>query len=939
MYTRCDWLRRMIACILCAGLLAAALPAPVLADTLRAAPLSSGQSRNGMVRISLSSLGTPSALKLTVYGSYTVNGQSSMQLESGASMTVNFSSATGRLTLTAGGVTRDMGSAFKLRRHVSDGQSGIKVAQGRVPGNLYPGDFSFVVRPASSGGYRLYTIAYIYIEDYLYGVLPYEMGNSSGPEALKAQAVAARTYTLRAMNASASGLYDVVDTTSDQVYNGTPSGNANCKAAVDATRGIVATNNGALTATYYTASNGGQTESIKNAWGSNSYSYLTVKDDPYDLANPNSRVKSFSVSASGTPGGTIGTLLSSKAAKAFGSGAIITGISDVQAHTPKYAAPSRLYTKLSFTVSYTLNGQSNTGTLTFDIFSELESQLGMSINSMKNELWSVSRTAGGFTVSVRRYGHGLGMSQRGAMQMASQGHTYDQILGFYYEGCTRTQYTFTRSILSAVVDGQESGEQITTELPADLSPSPSATPSYAGPQARVTTQSGSLNLRAATSDAARVLTTIPQYAVIPILDRGDVWCRTSYNGQAGYVMTKFLTFLSGGEPTPIPTPSAPAPTSAPAESGLYARVTTVKGSLNLRALPEGSAQILRTIPQYETIQVLQRGSGWCQVTYGGYTGYVMSSFLTFFSNPVTAAPAATEPPSALPTPTPAPTAVINPGAGQTAWVNTVQGSLNLRQLPRDTARVLCAIPQNAAVTVHQRGTIWCRVTYNGYTGYVMTDYLRFTGGEQTPTPATAVPATPIPVTQPPVTQAPAPAPQPGASHTTALVATQQGSLNLREYPSGSARVLRTIPQYATVTVYLQGSEWCQVGYAGQTGYVMRKFLSFAGESIGGNSGSSAGAPPTARPTAQPTASAIDYNAQLDPTLRELKTQVSGLVNPDSGTRVNLRVGCSTDAGIVTWIRKGEHVIITAVGEEWCAVQYEGMKGYCMRKYLEFELYE
>lgn len=937
MYIRWPNLKKALCWILCAALLALSVPCS-LADTLRAAPLSGGQSRNGMVRIFLSSLGAPSTLKLTVQGSYTINGLSSLQLESGAAVTVSFSSATGRLTLTAGGVTRDMGTAFKLRRHVSDGQSGIKVAQGRVPGNLYPGDFSFVVRPASGGGYRLYTIAYIYIEDYLYGVLPYEMGNGSGLEALKAQAVAARTYTLRAMNASASGLYDVVDTTSDQVYNGTPSGNANCKAAVDATKGIVATNNGSLTATYYTASNGGQTESIQNAWGSGSYSYLKVKDDPFDLANPNSRVKSFSVSASGTPGGTIGALLGSKAASTFGSGAVITGISDVQAHTPKYASPSRLYTKLSFTVSYTLNGQSKTGTLTFDIFGELESPLGMSINSMKNELWSVSRTSGGFTVSARRYGHGLGMSQRGAMQMASQGYTYDQILGFYYEGCVRTQYTFTRSILSAVVDGQESGEQITTELPADLSPAPSATPSYDGPQARVTTQSGSLNLRAATSDAARILTTIPQYAVIPVLDRGAVWCRTSYNGLTGYVMTKFLTFLS--DATPAPAPTSALPSAAPTENALYARVTTVKGSLNLREYPSGSARVLRTIPQYETLPVLSRGSSWCQVSYGSYTGYVMTSFLTFLSDTApTSAPAATE--TAAPTPLPVPTPVINPGSGQTAWVNTAQGTLNLRQLPRETAPVLCAIPQGGAVTVHQRGTIWCRVTYGAYTGYVMTDYLRFTADNQPtaapvtqPPAATQPPATPVPVTQAPQPTA-APTPQPGVSYTTARVATQQGSLNLREYPSGSARVLRTIPQYATVTVYLQGSEWCQVGYEGQTGYVMRKFLAFAGESTGSGTGST----PTVRPTAQPASPAADYNSQLDPTLRELKEQISGLVNPDSGTRLNLRVGCSTEAGIVTWIRKGEHVLITAVGEEWCAVQYEGMKGYCMRKYLEFELYE
>ena len=53
--------------------------------------------------------------------------------------------------------------------------------------------------------------------------------------------------------------------------------------------------------------------------------------------------------------------------------------------------------------------------------------------------------------------------------------------------------------------------------------------------ARVTTVSGSLNLRAAAASNAKVLRTIPQYAVIPILSQGDVWCRTSYEGVTGLI--------------------------------------------------------------------------------------------------------------------------------------------------------------------------------------------------------------------------------------------------------------------------------------------------------------------------------------------------------------------------------------------------------------------
>ena len=804
--------RQALALLLATAIATApALPAPARAESLKSAPMANGETRNGMVRVRLSSLGNPSKLNLTVYGSYTVNGQSSRSLGGGTAATVHFNSDTGQLSLTANGITSAMGSSFRLCRHETSGENGIKIAQGRAPGNLYPGDFQFTAR-ASSGKYTLYVIAYIYMEDYLYGVLPYEMGNSSGMEALKAQAVAARTYTMRAMNAAASSLYDVVDTTSDQVYSGTPSGNANCKAAVDATRGIAAKNGSSFTATYYTASNGGQTESIKNAWGTNGYAYLKVKDDPYDLANPDSRKVSFFVNASGAQSNSkLGTLLNQKAAAVFGSGAAVTAVTAVTPHTPKFAAPSRLYTKLDFAVQYLRGGQSGSGVITFDIFGELEGPLSMSITSGSNELWSVTQSASGFTVAARRYGHGIGMSQRGAMYMDRLGYTYDQILAFYFEGCSRVEYTLTRSILSPVVPGQDSQEQIIPVEPAPLeTPIPPPSP---GLTARVTTAQGSLNLRAQANASARILATIPQYTVIPVLGQSGTWSQVSYQGKTGFVMSQFLTFLQGdatAAPT-LPTP-APEPTAPPVPGGLSARVTTAQGSLNLRAQASAGSRVLRTIPQYAVIPVLEQGPLWCKTAYGGFTGYVMTSFLTFLteSQPT---------PTPVQTQAPAPTAAPLPG-GTAARVVTPGGSLNLRASPRDTARVLRTIPQNDMVSLLSRGADWCQVAYGGVTGYVMTRFLSFDGG------------VPAPV-QPQATPAPAPAPsadpaalRPLASPVVGRIISTGGSLNLRDGCSTQARVLREMPRFDFLLVTAVGDTWCAVEYEGQKGYCMTKYLEF-----------------------------------------------------------------------------------------------------------------
>lgn len=680
--------KRSITGFIVIGMLIIHILLPILASAEtgpESAPLNVGSARNGIVRVRLLSLGNPAALKLTFQGSYSVNGQRT--LSGGTTATVNYNKSTGRLSLTAGGTTSDMGASLTLNR--LDASGGVKIAQGREPGNLYPGNLQFTVKSST-----LYVVAHVYMEDYLYGVLPYEMGNASGLEALKAQAVAARTYTLNAMSSAGSSLYDLVDTTADQMYNGTPAGNENCRRAVDETRGIAVKNGNEYTATYYTASNGGQTESVKNGWNVAGPDYLTVKDDPYDLSNPDARVLSVKVSADNPQSGKMGSLLNKKAATAFGTGASVFAVYAVTPHTPRFAYPSRLYTKLDCEVGYTLNGQSASGILTFDIFSELESALGMSINTAKNELWSVTHQDGQFIISARRYGHGIGMSQRGAMQMARMGYQYDQILGFYYPGCVRVQYTLN----DAVIYPDEPQAQIT--------PSPLPTSETT---AWVNTESGSLNLRAAPNASAKVLCAIPRLASIPIYSQDGDWCQTAYQGHTGYVMRRYLSF---GE---IPQSNAVlSPTPAPTEAVWAARVTTENGSLNLRKSPQSNGKVLLTIPQNDQVIIQEMGDTWCKVVYDGIEGYVMTKFLTVLSAP-TPAPASglpLESMQALSTPV-------------LARVNTPLSTLNLREGCSTDTRILLEIPKNEYVTVTALGDTWCAVTYNGSSGYCMMQYLEF----------------------------------------------------------------------------------------------------------------------------------------------------------------------------------------------------------------------
>ncbi len=127
-----------------------------------------------------------------------------------------------------------------------------------------------------------------------------------------------------------------------------------------------------------------------------------------------------------------------------------------------------------------------------------------------------------------------------------------------------------------------------------------------------------------------MLTTIPNHTQLIITNRGSSWCATYYNGCTGYVMTSFLRFASSGVSTPVPT-AAPTPNPGGSQS-VFAVVTTSGGSLNLRASASSTAKVLTTIPNGASLEISSRGNSWCAVSYNGYTGYVMTSFLTFLSN-------------------------------------------------------------------------------------------------------------------------------------------------------------------------------------------------------------------------------------------------------------------------------------------------------------------
>ncbi len=114
---------------------------------------------------------------------------------------------------------------------------------------------------------KLTVINEVNLEDYIKGVVPSEMPSGWELEALKAQAIAARSYALANLGKRASLGYDLKDTPEDQAYGGASAETVKTNRAVDDTNGLVLTYNYKVVSAFYSASAGGQTVTAKEAWG------------------------------------------------------------------------------------------------------------------------------------------------------------------------------------------------------------------------------------------------------------------------------------------------------------------------------------------------------------------------------------------------------------------------------------------------------------------------------------------------------------------------------------------------------------------------------------------------------------------------------------------------------------------------------------------------
>jgi len=136
----------------------------------------------------------------------------------------------------------------------------------------------------SSDGKRVTAINSLALESYVRGVVAMEMPHDWAPEALKAQAVVARSYALATKRVG--GSFDVYGDTRSQVYGGLAGETPETDAAVKSTARQIATYKGKVATTFFYSTSGGRTASIQDVWNSPPIPYLVSVEDSYDSISP-----------------------------------------------------------------------------------------------------------------------------------------------------------------------------------------------------------------------------------------------------------------------------------------------------------------------------------------------------------------------------------------------------------------------------------------------------------------------------------------------------------------------------------------------------------------------------------------------------------------------------------------------------------------------------
>ena len=299
------------------------------------------------------------------------------------------------LTLENGKIKLFENSCERIEINKNDVISIFAISRDGEKFKRFRGDLEIIVRKS-----KILPINIIPVEEYLYSVVPSEIGVKFEDEAIKAQAVAARTYLYFGLKNKKYDEFDLLDDTSSQMYLGYDKEISRINRLVNETEGEIIKYNGeAINALYYSTS-GGITANNEDVWGGEPVAYLRSVNDKGNSEKSYRNRWSYKISKKNL-------------SKIFGF-----KVSGVEIVSKKNRRVKTVRIKGSRSIKISGN--------------KLRAKVGYS--NIFSTLFSVKSSGSYIIFSGRGSGHGVGMAQWGANMMAERGKSYEEIIKHYYTG-------------------------------------------------------------------------------------------------------------------------------------------------------------------------------------------------------------------------------------------------------------------------------------------------------------------------------------------------------------------------------------------------------------------------------------------------------------------------------------------------------------------------
>ncbi len=467
------------------------------------------------------------------------------------------------------------------------------------------------------------------------------------------------------------------------------------------------------------------------------------------------------------------------------------------------------------------------------------------------KIFYATPTNGGWYLLHARYGHGVGMSQRGAQYMANIGKTYRDILAFYYPGATlgTMAYVFPETVGATQ-------------------------PSSAQTSASTGVITGSVNVRSKASTSGSILETLTKDTQVSLLGMtGEWYYATTPSGNTGYIRYDYVS-LTGASLIAVGKVSASA--------------------VNFRTGPATSYSAVGKLSQDTQVGIYGMVGGWYKIKAlsTGQDGFISKDYIiitqavadgtgtvsTPTATPIptaadgttpapTAIPTETPLPTPTPTPTPLPTPTLAPELAAAGKINAA--GVNIRAGAGTSTKSYGRLLKNTALDVYEKVGAWyhVRVSATGLEGYVYAKYVSLTQLLNTNSAGTSSSAGYMNTSGVVLRSGPDTRYNslgklkrnttvkvvgsfggwyqievPSAKLTgytlakyvtlTSTVKTDTtngvvtGNLNLRAQASSgsSSKILLTMPKGSVVTVYSTVNGWCYVDYQGTKGYCSAAYL-------------------------------------------------------------------------------------------------------------------